>query len=140
MNQLTLLGLLKYNFTFLFFLGSMAASAQISIRINIQGFKNDKGKAFLRIRNEKDEIILQKVFRISALQVNTSEKLPAKGKYALEVFHDENNNQKLDTNLVGYPKEAWGVSNNIRPSFRGPTLEEMLVQVSEGSIIKIMVK
>lgn len=36
----------------------------------------------------------------------------ADGQYALKVFHDENNNHSLDTNILGVPSEGYGFSNN----------------------------
>jgi len=46
------------------------------------------------------------------------------GDYAVSVVHDINNNQKVDTNLIGIPTEQWGVSNNFRPPMRAPRFEE----------------
>ena len=46
------------------------------------------------------------------------------GNYAVSVAHDENTNKKVDTNFVGMPTEAWGVSNNIRPLMRAPRWHE----------------
>jgi len=48
-------------------------------------------------------------------------KIPA-GTYGLSAFHDQNNNGKLDTNLLGMPTEDYCASNNARgvlgpPSF-----------------------
>lgn len=45
------------------------------------------------------------------------------GTYAIAVVHDENMNGKLDTNVIGYPTEGYGFSNNAKavlsaPSFR----------------------
>ncbi|WP_185234998.1 DUF2141 domain-containing protein [Teredinibacter franksiae] len=34
------------------------------------------------------------------------------GLYAIKLFHDENGNEKLDTNMLGIPKEQYGFSNN----------------------------
>jgi uncharacterized protein (DUF2141 family) len=34
------------------------------------------------------------------------------GTYAIAIYHDENSNEKLDTNFIGIPKEKTGVSNN----------------------------
>jgi len=34
------------------------------------------------------------------------------GKYAVQVMHDQNDNDKLDTNFVGIPSEGYGFSNN----------------------------
>lgn len=42
------------------------------------------------------------------------------GKYAISVMHDENNDGKLETSIVGRPKESWGVSNNVAPERFGP--------------------
>ena len=41
------------------------------------------------------------------------------GNYAIAVYHDKNTNGKLDTNLLGIPKERYGFSNNARGRF-GP--------------------
>ena len=47
-----------------------------------------------------------------------------KGKYAIAVFLDENDNYKLDKNFFGIPKEKYGFSNNVLPSLRPATFEE----------------
>ncbi|MGE0315387.1 MAG: DUF2141 domain-containing protein [Lautropia sp.] len=36
------------------------------------------------------------------------------GRYALSVFHDENGNDKLDSNVVGMPTERYGFSRDAR--------------------------
>lgn len=41
------------------------------------------------------------------------------GEYAIAVYHDKNKNGKLDSNLLGIPKEDYGFSNNARGRF-GP--------------------
>lgn len=46
------------------------------------------------------------------------------GRYAVSIGHDVDGNKKVDTNLFGIPTEAWGVSNNIRPSARAPRFDE----------------
>jgi uncharacterized protein (DUF2141 family) len=47
-----------------------------------------------------------------------------KGRYAIAVFLDENDNYKLDKNLFGIPKEKYGFSNNVLPSVRAATFDE----------------
>ncbi|MCZ6644536.1 MAG: DUF2141 domain-containing protein [Gammaproteobacteria bacterium] len=42
------------------------------------------------------------------------------GEYAVRVMHDENDNGKLDSNLIGIPLEPWGFSNNAVGSFGPP--------------------
>ncbi len=46
------------------------------------------------------------------------------GEYALALYQDSNDNKKLDTNLVGYPKEPFAFSQNIKPKFSAPSYEE----------------
>ena len=48
----------------------------------------------------------------------------APGVYAVAVHHDENGNGKMDTNILGIPKEGHGASNNPAPKRRPPTFEE----------------
>lgn len=58
----------------------------------------------------------------------------APGRYAVAVFHDENENGKLDTNLIGMPKEPVGVSNNAKAHFGPPRFEDAAFPVGEDSI------
>lgn len=44
------------------------------------------------------------------------------GRYGIAVFHDENNNGKVDTNFLGLPKEGFGFSR-ITP-MRKPSFDE----------------
>lgn len=46
------------------------------------------------------------------------------GTYAVAVIHDLNGNRKVDTNLLGIPKEGYGFSNNARSLFRAPRFHE----------------
>ena len=46
-----------------------------------------------------------------------------KGKYALFVFHDVNENNKLDKNWLGIPKEGYGASLNKLPFAAAPAYE-----------------
>jgi uncharacterized protein (DUF2141 family) len=55
--------------------------------------------------------------------------LPA-GSYAVQVLHDENDNGKLDMNLMGVPTEGYGFSNNP-PVMRRAHFSEAKFDVSE---------
>ena len=46
------------------------------------------------------------------------------GVYAIAIVHDENENGKLDKNLLGVPTEGYGSSNNLKKLFRAPNFEE----------------
>ena len=55
------------------------------------------------------------------------------GTYAVSVFHDENGNGKLDTNIVGAPTEGYGVTNNITYPSGPPKFDESKFDVADGA-------
>lgn len=56
------------------------------------------------------------------------------GRYAVSVMHDQNGNGRFDTNFMGFAKEPWGVSNNVRPDDRSPRFSEAAIFVSEDQL------
>ena len=53
------------------------------------------------------------------------------GTYAVSVFHDENNNRKLDT-LLGIPKEGFGFSRNPVVRFGAPRFKQVSIDLRSG--------
>ena len=45
------------------------------------------------------------------------------GTYALAVIHDENMDGKLDTNLLGVPREGYGFSNDAKALLGAPSFD-----------------
>lgn len=43
------------------------------------------------------------------------------GTYAAAILHDENDDQKMNTNFLGIPKEGYGFSNDVMGSFGPPS-------------------
>ncbi len=62
------------------------------------------------------------------------------GSHAASASHDLNGNRKVDTNFLGMPQEAWGVSNNVRPTLRAPRFEEAVFQVRDGKDMVIEIR
>lgn len=58
----------------------------------------------------------------------------AEGSWAVSVSHDLNGNRRVDTNVFGIPIEAWGVSNNVRPSLRAPGFDEAAFKVATSAV------
>ncbi|MBK7870897.1 MAG: DUF2141 domain-containing protein [Saprospiraceae bacterium] len=54
------------------------------------------------------------------------------GKYAIAVFHDLNENGKLDKNSFGIPTEPYAFSNNPAVKWRSPTFAETLIEFGES--------
>jgi len=94
-----------------------------TLTVHVSGFSSD-GLAYILLYEEGQDFgsksgVIQKGL-IKNQSVSFTYFGVEKGKYALMVFHDQNENGKLDTNFLGMPKEGVGNSNNHRgiPSFR----------------------
>ena len=54
------------------------------------------------------------------------------GEYGIALFHDVDDNEVLDTNFVGLPREPYGFSNDARGSF-GPPHYDAITFTFDGS-------
>ena len=54
------------------------------------------------------------------------------GRYAVAVYHDLNDNKKLDKNKIGFPKEPYGFSNNFRPKLSRPKFEDCAFELNNS--------
>ena len=52
------------------------------------------------------------------------------GRYALQAFHDENDNHRVDRALFGIPREGVGFSNDARISLGPPKWADAMVAVT----------
>lgn len=62
----------------------------------------------------------------------------APGTYALAVIHDENMNGKLDTNMLGIPKEGYGFSNDVKALLRAPSFSSASFRY-DGGILEMTI-
>ena len=61
-------------------------------------------------------------------------------QYAVRFIHDENQNEKLDTNILGIPKEGFGFSNDAFGKFGPKDFSEWLFEVSGDTRIRMTTK
>ena len=131
---------MKVFFVFILISFCMTDTANNTLQVHIKGFSNNRGKALIALENPQKKVLQSKVETIINQEVMVSFKnLPA-GKYVVRMFHDENNNQKLDTNMFGIPKEGWGCSNDVKPRFGPPSHEEMIFEVTADKKITINIQ
>jgi len=64
---------------------------------------------------------------------------PTVGKYAVVVYHDENDNHKFDRNWIGLPTEGFGVSNGPTLFLAPPSFEESAFEVN-GALTHVEVE
>ena len=119
-------------------------NAQLSI--NIKNISSNIGNIYIAIYNSEEtymdipSAITTKIISIVNNKVSyTFNDLP-KGNYSITVFHDKNENEILDTNFFGIPKEDYGFSNNARGVLKAPTFEETNFIYNGNKTIQIEVK
>lgn len=62
------------------------------------------------------------------------------GSYAIAILHDENNNQKMDKNILGIPKEGYGFSNNVSGAFGPPSYKKASFNHTASGLTEILIK
>lgn len=112
-----------------------AQSGLASLKVTVSGIKSAKGVIRLAICPSQTGFpdCKDKAVRTASLPINRGTAHATfggllDGAYAVSVFHDANNNGKLDT-FLGVPKEGYGFSQNppFRP--RAPKWSEAEIEV-----------
>ncbi len=116
-------------------------SAQIKtqdITVNISNFDTNEGKVMVALYDSETTFLKTPQKGTIGVIENkmstvTFKKIPD-GIYAISVFHDENNNGKLETNFLGIPKEDTGTSNNAPARFGPPKWKDAKFEMKNKSI------
>lgn len=127
---------------FLFLLPAFGLS-QNQIAIDIHDVPSSKGKISVAVYNTKEGFLkFDKVFKCDSILAQKGvtsisiTDLP-EGEYALAIFHDENGNDKLDTNWLGIPKEKVAFSKAKMKTFGPPPFKECAFKVAKDTKIAV---
>ncbi len=101
------------------------------LTVEIDGLKNKEGQICASIfassegfPSDRDRVLQQQCTKIIDTPfLITFENLKA-GSYAVAVFHDQNNDRALNSNLFGIPREGFGFSSNPEIRTRAPKFSE----------------
>lgn len=108
--------------------GLFAQNDSANLIVNVDGIKQQEGKIFIALFDNEDNF-LGKEREGASMQVDgtsltfTFEGLK-EGPYAISIFHDVNDNGKLDANFMGIPNEPYAFSNNAKGMFGPPKFED----------------
>lgn len=111
-------------------------AAQFTLTIEITGLRNSKGMIHGELHNEENKPVANKSIEISDRHCCIVFDNLQPGKYSFKYIHDENKNDKLDTNWLGIPKEGFGYSNNPALIAGPPSLKKTIFELNESKIIK----
>ncbi|MBW6492813.1 MAG: DUF2141 domain-containing protein [Lentimicrobium sp.] len=127
---------IKVLISILFFFSIKLAAAQLTLTIIIYDLQNNNGKIHLELSNENQEQLAAISKEISKnMSIIVIENLKP-GNYAFKFFHDENGNNKLDTNRMGIPIEGFGFSNNPKMTFGPPPFRKTVFEFNESKVMK----
>lgn len=117
-----------------------AGGAKATLVVSLKGFEHDRGTARLALfRSAKGfpgdpAAAMAKAaagIRQQRAEAQFADLEP--GVYAVSVFHDENDNERLDTGAFGIPAEPYGASNDARNTFGPPAFKDAAVTVTPGT-------
>ena len=104
----------------------------ISLEMEINNLQSNNGPLYIRILDENENPVIVGTSPVINYSARISFDSISPGKYAIQFFHDENENQKMDFSLIGIPKEKFGSSNNVKPILGPPKFEKMLFSLTEN--------
>lgn len=118
------------------------------VSVAVSELASDTGALVVQVYDSKDtwlsdDTVLSKRHTLSEGDAGQTIVIPIElkpGRYALSVYHDENNNEKLDANFIGIPKEPVGLSNDHRPKFGPPNYKKAEIEIGAGSVVEIRLK
>lgn len=124
-------------------IGESSNTGKLTISVN--GMKNDSGFVRVHLYNsDKKQYFPKKTLQCYKRQVVKIERgvcsivfdnLP-NDTYCFSIHHDENSNESMDTNILGLPKEGWGISNNVKLFMRLPNFEECSFIIKGNEVLQ----
>jgi uncharacterized protein (DUF2141 family) len=119
-------------------LGGPVDAAAADLRVTVDGLHSDKGHVNLGLYDEPDKFpgragVIQsgraKIEGGRAVFVFHDLK---PGRYAVSLFHDENDDGQFNRSLIGLPLEGYGFSNNPKVALSAPSFDACAVAVGEA--------
>ena len=111
-----------------------------SLKVTVLNVSNDKGKVGIALHN-KLGFMKTPVQKLKASIKDGKSEVVFKnvppGEYAVVCYHDKNNNNKMDFNFLGIPKEGFGASNNTK-NFGPPKYNDAKFEISNSDVSLII--
>lgn len=121
-------------------------TAMAPLTLEISPFGTTVGRIFISIFNSPGTFLSPDKFRYLELtvsesivngKISTTFELPV-GEYAVAVYHDNNDNGKMDTNFIGIPNEPSGMSNGHVPKFGPPRYDASKFQLPADGLVEVI--
>ena len=118
----------------------MAQNETFTLRIEITKLENSIGKVMVEVLDKNQESVADAKGEITNNQsVVEFKDLPA-GTYAVQYYHDKNENGEMDTGTFGIPLEGYGFSNDARGFMGPPDFEDELFSLDNDLTLVLETK
>ncbi|MBK9254276.1 MAG: DUF2141 domain-containing protein [Saprospiraceae bacterium] len=129
--------------TITIFLSLVSYAQTNTLTVTVTNFKNNQGKVLVGVYSGANNFMKKTIYsKVGEINTNTSkvifENIPD-GEYTISVYHDENNNDKLDTGWFGIPKEGYGCSNDAKGKMGPPKYEDAKFQLKSHKNMTITI-
>lgn len=114
-----------------------------SVTITIENLKSTKGIVQIAVFNRSESFPKAGgEYKLSQFKLSTGKSsftikdLPD-AEYAIAIHHDENSDGKMNTNMVGIPKEGYAFSRNFKPKFSAPVFSDCAIQIDSDQKLNL---
>jgi uncharacterized protein (DUF2141 family) len=111
------------------------------------GFENDEGQVMVALfvdergwPESEEHVFATAVVAIRGVQASAEFADVPVGPFAVSVYHDENSNRELDSNLFGIPSERYGFSAGAEGTFGPPNFEDAQIELAAGERKQITIE
>jgi uncharacterized protein (DUF2141 family) len=127
------------------FAAGEASAARIAVTIS--GLKSNEGGIYVGLYATPSKFLngtqvdaMKKVRASTAPVTVVFDNLPP-GTYAVGAYHDENNNDHLDTGFLGLPTEGYALSNGVRAVTSKPSFQQAAFTVGNtGAAVSLQIR
>ncbi|MCC6187153.1 MAG: DUF2141 domain-containing protein [Chitinophagaceae bacterium] len=117
-------------------------SSNVSVQLQITNVRNGKGTLRLGLFKNEEDFENEKPFKhiiVSKQNFNKNSIVATvvlpQGSYGISILDDENDNLKMDYNIIKMPKEGFGFCNYYHEGFSRPKFKQFLITISNSTKI-----
>jgi uncharacterized protein (DUF2141 family) len=118
------------------------AAGAADLTVDVGGIRDARGAIMVALHAPKDGVAFPDMAGAVAAQWRMAEPGTLRfvfpglkpGRYAVAVYHDENGNQKLDTNPLGMPTEGYAFSKDAKGYAGPPSFDAAAVEVGDEAV------
>lgn len=125
-------------------LGIIVSVFAYDLKINVTNIADRNGGIIVKLYNKKKGFPKYKaMYKSLYTKISDTSELVTfcdipEGEYAVLLYHDQNGNRKVDTNIIGIPKEPHGISRNIK-LYGPPKFDKCKIRVASDTTLSIKI-